>query len=149
MVQARIRYLHEVQGQLHYRRRIPGDLQPIFGKSEWKHSLRLKRGQEHHAAQLVAEYDVAYARLIARERIHLLSGGTEAVAAVGGTTPSASVPVEEKPAPKVKLSRAYAYDLKTYGGSRDEKVLKISVESVVNLIGDYDILTMTPKDVQG
>ena len=149
MVQARIRYLHEVQGQLHYRRRVPEDLQPIFGKSEWKHSLGLKRGQEHHAASIVAEYDVAYARLIARERIHLLSGCKEVAVSAGTLAPGMPVPAEAQPAPKVKLSKAYAYDLKTYGGSRDEKVLKISVESVINLIGDHDILTMTPKDVQG
>lgn len=147
MVQVRIRYLHEVQGQLHYRRRVPGDLQPLFGKSEWKHALGLKRGQEHHAARIVAEYDVAYARLIARERIHQLTGSNEVtpVSRHDGT----EVALQRPSVQSIKLSEAYAYDLETYGGSRDEKVLKVAVESVKSLIGDPDILAMTPKDVQG
>lgn len=73
MVQAQIRYLHEVGGQLYYRRRVPDDLKPVLGRSEWKHALGLSRGQEHHAARITAEYDVAYARLIARERINRLT----------------------------------------------------------------------------
>ncbi|MEM8936659.1 MAG: DUF6538 domain-containing protein [Pseudomonadota bacterium] len=154
MVQAQIRYLHEIGGQLYYRRRVPDDLKPILGRSEWKHALGLSRGQEHHAARITAEYDVAYARLIARERISRLEGPASPMAfgspsSGPGAMASAPAQPQRTKVPKITLSEAYAYDLETYGGSRDEKVPQVAVASVKDLIGDPDILSMTPKDVQG
>ena len=72
---------------------VPEDLKGLVGKSEWKHALGLCRGQEHHVARLVAEYDVAYAQLIAREHIRLMTG------AVIGSAPFALQPAAE-PKPK-------------------------------------------------
>lgn len=145
MASVRIRYLQEQDGALHYRRRVPDDLKARLGRKEWKHALGLSKGQEGLAVRLVQEYDAAYAQLIARERINQLTGEIWMPQAQVKTTPE---PQSEQRAKPILLSRAYAYDRESYGGSRDEKPFSIAVASVEDALGDADLLTLTPKDVQ-
>jgi len=145
MAKADIRYLHVVDGYLRYRRRVPQDLQRIIGKREWNHALGLCTGQEAQAAKIVADYNLAYAALVSQERVKRITGVAYALAQ------STDMIVDrhtESEKPSVKLSDAYAYDLETHGGLRDEKIFKFAFESVIKLMGDLDLMTMTPKDVQ-
>lgn len=146
MVLTKIPYLHEVGGQLHYRRRVPDDLKGVIGKNEWKHALGLSKGQEVHAAKLVADYNFAYAGLIAQERVKQITGQP----AFAPARPDV-LAEEPKRAPQqasVKLTDAYVYDREAHGGERYEKIFQVSVDSIVLHLGDVNILTMTPKDVQ-
>ncbi len=152
MAKAPIRYLHAIGGTLHYRRRVPEDLKPMVGKSEWIHALGLAVGQEAHAVRIVAEYNAAYAQFIANARVQKITGSLPTLVPAVAVSPAilggAPQPQEPEPKPAVKLTEAYKYDLETHGGDRDEKVFRVSVESVAKLVGDPDILTMTPKNVQ-
>ncbi len=149
MVLTKIPYLHEIDGQLHYRRRVPGDLKNAFGKTEWKHALGLSLGQEAHAAKLVADYNLAYANLIAQARIQTMCGTTP-VFQNFGAAPVPQQPLEQRQSKReaVKFSEAYAYDREAHGGQRNERAVMQSVDSFLNQYGDADILTLTPKDVQ-
>ncbi|MEL6362046.1 MAG: hypothetical protein AAFR21_13275 [Pseudomonadota bacterium] len=124
---------------------MPQDLKALIGKSEWFHALGLAVGQEHHAVKLIADYNAAYANLIAKERLRKLTG--EVVQTVPHTAHNTSEQ-KESAAATVTISEAYAYDLKTHGGDRFEKVFKIAVDTVIEHLGDVNLLTMTPKDVQ-
>jgi integrase len=149
MAKANIKYLQEADGHLLYRRRVPHDLKAIIGKNEWIHALGLEAGQEAHAAKLVADYNIAYSSLIAQERVKQVTGSAALVIPQNGIVYAQPVQAQIEPQkPAVKISEAYAYDLKTHGGDRFEKVFKIAVDTVVEHLGDIDILTMTPKDVQ-
>lgn len=152
---AQIKYLQAVDGHLFYRRRVPQDLKSYLGKTEWVHALGLAAGQEPHAAKIVADYNLAYASLIAQLRISQVTGTKVQFAhAASPIIPQA----QEQPAPpaapaepfqpNIPISEAYTYDRNTHGASRNEKVFQVAVESVIALIGDMDIMTMTPKDVQ-
>ena len=126
--------------------RVPDDLKPILGQSEWKHSLGLTRGQEHHAARLVADYNLAYSSLIARTRVaRLASTGMPILMPDSAPKPTPEAPPES---PSVKFSEAYTYDREAHGGQRNERAVMQSVDSFLNEFGDADILTLTPKDVQ-
>lgn len=74
MAKATIKHLQVVDGYLRYRRRVPVDVQPVLGKKQWIHSLGLAVGQEHHAAKIVADYDLAYSGLIAQARVQRVVG---------------------------------------------------------------------------
>lgn len=158
MARVTIRHLQTIDGLLRYRRYVPRDLQPVFGKREWTHALGLPVGQERLAARLVEDYDAAYARLIAQERVRLLHKRASigmipdmAVSAIN-TDHHAAVPSQEPPAPepkpKVLLSEAYRYDLEAYGGSRNERVFQNALDCIKSICGDIDILTFAAKDVQ-
>ena len=152
MVLTKIPYLHEIDGQLHYRRRVPGDLKNAFGKTEWKHALGLSLGQEAHAAKLVADYNLAYANLIAQARIQTMCGtaapALQNLGVVAAAVPQHPVEPPKPKAPVVKFSEAYAYDREAHGGQRNERAVMQSVDSFLNQYGDADILKLTPKDVQ-
>ncbi|MEO0400462.1 MAG: tyrosine-type recombinase/integrase [Pseudomonadota bacterium] len=143
-----VKYLQEVDGALRYRRRVPTDLQSIIGKKEWIHALGLAVGQESHAAKIVADYNLAYASVIAQARVQRVVNGSPFAPPAPHPQATAQTAVQAPKLPKVKLSEAYAYDLETHGGQRDEKVFQVSVDSVVSLMGDVDVVAMTPKDVQ-
>jgi len=145
MAKAEIRYLHAVGGYLRYRRRVPDDLQHRMGRKEWNHALGLPVGQEAQAAKIVADYSLAYSSVIAQERLKKITGGPFALLAPSQQVETAK---PEQSQPVVKLSEAYKYDLNTHGGLRDEKVFKVAFDSVISLMGDVDIVRMTPKDVQ-
>ena len=147
MAKATIRHLQAVDGYLRYRRRVPTDLKAMLGQTEWVHPLGLPVGFEHHAARLVADYDLAYSSLIAQERVKRVTGTAVQFVPVQQQIIAPAAPPEPEQ-PVVKISEAYAYDLKTHGGDRFEKVFKIAVDTVIDHLGDVNILTMTPKDVQ-
>ena len=152
MARISVRYLQELNGELHYRRRVPEDVRTIFGKREWKHALGLARGQEATAMKLVGQYNAAYSQLIAEARIQRLTAQSPVMMAAPrqvfqhvARMPAVTAVAET---PKVKLSAAYAYDKETHGGQRDEKAFKTAVDSFIELTGDVDLVSLTPKDVQ-
>lgn len=81
MHKAQIKYLQEVDGHLLYRRRVPQDLKSYLGKGEWVHALGLARGQEAHAAKIIADYNIVYANLIAKMRLSQVTGSEFSIVA--------------------------------------------------------------------
>ncbi|MEM9707065.1 MAG: DUF6538 domain-containing protein, partial [Pseudomonadota bacterium] len=136
--QSSVRYMQEVDGMLRYRRRVPTDLQTIIGRTEWVHSLGLSVGQEAHAAKLIADYNLAYASVIAQARVQKVFSGSPFVAIAANPSAAQNPQLNTQPTNKVLISEVYAYDLKVYGGNRDEKAFQVAVDSVVRQMGDLD-----------
>jgi len=149
MAKANIKYLQEADGHLLYRRRVPQDLKSLIGKNEWVHTLGLDAGQETHAAQIVAEYNLAYASLIAQARVRRVASTALPILSISNGVANQSPEIYTPPLQeKVTLAKAYEYDKKMHGGDRYEKIYQIAIDSLENCLGEIDILTLAPKDVQ-